>query len=100
MAFKLGITMLIHDKDDILFVTEFPCFQGHPVYIYMYINEKTCFKCTGLPKKTLILRQEFYHFMSVRHIRHILHNPLCTNLNINMSQFMYIYYTIYLTNRN
>ena len=30
--FKLGITMLIHNKDDIEFVTEFPCFLGHPVY--------------------------------------------------------------------
>ena len=27
---KLGITMLIHNKDDIEFVTEFPCFLGHP----------------------------------------------------------------------
>ena len=35
---KLGITMLIHNKDDIEFVTEFPCFLGHPVY---GINE-TC----------------------------------------------------------
>ena len=26
MALKLGITMLIHNKDDIDFVTEFPCF--------------------------------------------------------------------------
>jgi len=25
---KLGITMLIHNKDDIEFVTEFPCFLG------------------------------------------------------------------------
>ena len=23
--------MLIHNKDDIEFVTEFPCFLGHPV---------------------------------------------------------------------
>ena len=29
---KLGITMLIHNKDDIEFVIEFPCFLGHPVY--------------------------------------------------------------------
>ena len=29
---KLGITMLIHNKDDIEFVTEFPCFLGHPVW--------------------------------------------------------------------
>ena len=28
---KLGITMLIHNKDDIEFVTEFPRFLGHPV---------------------------------------------------------------------
>ena len=28
---KLGITVLIHNKDDIQFVTEFPCFLGHPV---------------------------------------------------------------------
>ena len=28
---KLGNTMLIHNKDDIEFVTEFPCFLGHPV---------------------------------------------------------------------
>ena len=26
--------MLIHNKDDIEFVTEFPCFLGHPVYLY------------------------------------------------------------------
>ena len=24
--------MVIHCKDDIKFVTEFPCFLGHPVY--------------------------------------------------------------------
>ena len=44
---KLGITMLIHNKDDIKFVTEFPCFLGHPVlklekvlsgYIFMEKN--------------------------------------------------------------
>ena len=29
---KLGITLLVHNKDDIEFVTEFPCFLGHPVY--------------------------------------------------------------------
>ena len=28
---KLVITMLIHNKDDIEFVTEFPSFLGHPV---------------------------------------------------------------------
>ena len=34
---KLGITMLIHNKDDIEFVTEFPCFLGHPV---LHLNKK------------------------------------------------------------
>ena len=28
---KSGITMLIHKKDDIEFVTKFPCLLGHPV---------------------------------------------------------------------
>ena len=28
---KLGITMQIHNNDDIKFVTELPCFLGHPV---------------------------------------------------------------------
>jgi len=40
---KLGITMLIHNKDDIEFVTEFPCFLGHPVYSffeYLHVNLK------------------------------------------------------------
>ena len=26
--------MLIHNKDDIELVTEFPCFLGHPVQLY------------------------------------------------------------------
>ena len=40
---KLGITMLIHNKDDIQFVTEFPCFLGHPVdlQILILLNKKT-----------------------------------------------------------
>ena len=32
MSFEIGITMLIHIKDDIDFVTEFPCLLGHPMY--------------------------------------------------------------------
>ena len=28
--------MLIHNKDDIEFVTEFPCFLGHPVAKQVY----------------------------------------------------------------
>ena len=34
-AFSVGITILnqrINKKDDIEFVTEFPCFLGHPVF--------------------------------------------------------------------
>ena len=31
MFLKSSITMLIHNKDDIEFVTEFPCLLGHPV---------------------------------------------------------------------
>ena len=30
MAFRLGITMLIHNIDGFEFVTEFPCQLGHP----------------------------------------------------------------------
>ena len=33
MAFKLGVAFLIHNKDDIEFVTEFPCLLGHPVLV-------------------------------------------------------------------
>ena len=37
--------MLIHNKDDIQFVTEFPCFLGHPVVLVvwdlLYILEPT-----------------------------------------------------------
>ena len=31
---KLGVTILIHNKDDIDFVTEFPCLLGHPKYLW------------------------------------------------------------------
>ena len=37
---KLGITMLMYNKGDIEFVTEFPCFLGHPVFS-LFINVKT-----------------------------------------------------------
>ena len=36
---KIGITMLIHNKDDIEFVTEFPCFLGHPVVEHADLNK-------------------------------------------------------------
>ena len=35
---KLGITMLIHNKDDIEFVTEFQCLLGHPVFRYKWLR--------------------------------------------------------------
>ena len=46
--------MLIHNKDDIEFVTEFPCFLGHPVYLncldYMGdIESKAALKSGRLP---------------------------------------------------
>ena len=31
---KLGITMLTHNKDDIEFVTEFPCLLEHPLFTH------------------------------------------------------------------
>ena len=34
---KLGITMLIHNKDDIEFVTEFPCFLD-TLYLIVGVN--------------------------------------------------------------
>jgi len=30
--------MLIHNKDNIEFVTEFPCFMGHPILPNNYLN--------------------------------------------------------------
>ena len=38
---KLGITMLIHVKDDIEFVTEFPCLLGRPVEKSEVFNSDT-----------------------------------------------------------
>ena len=32
--FEIRYYMLIHNKDDIEFVTEFPCFLGHPVHFW------------------------------------------------------------------
>ena len=31
MGFEIRYYKLIHNKDDIEFVAEFPCFLGHPV---------------------------------------------------------------------
>ena len=35
---KSGIAMLIHNKDDIELVTEFPCLLGHPVQTNPEVN--------------------------------------------------------------
>jgi len=40
---KLGITMLIHNKDDIEIATEFPCFLGHPVVIVLFQDMRGVF---------------------------------------------------------
>ena len=37
---KLGIRKLINNKDDIEFVTEFPCLLGHPVWLWLLILPK------------------------------------------------------------
>ena len=56
----VGITILnqrIIWKDDIEFVTEFPCLLGHPVhkYIHTYIQYTYVdYIYTGWPKKTII----------------------------------------------
>ena len=43
---KSDITMLIHNKDDIEFFTEFPCLLGHPAYTLL----------TGKPKNANDIR--------------------------------------------
>ena len=48
-AFYKG--MLIHKKDDIEFVTEFPCLLGHPVV-----------KVTGLPTKNVTVKTTWKSF--------------------------------------
>ena len=40
MVMKLGITMLTHNKEDIEFITEFPCLLGHPVCIRIIVQMK------------------------------------------------------------
>ena len=47
MAFEIGITMLINGKDDILFVTEFPCFLGHPVE-YKLCSKKVLYESVSV----------------------------------------------------
>ena len=39
--------MLIHNKDDIQFVTKFPCFLGHPVPLQYETNNRRKFQFYG-----------------------------------------------------
>ena len=57
---KLGTTMLIHNKDDIQFVTEFPCFLGHPVYLKNIPQIDT-----GLPTKDETLQTTKQNFFCI-----------------------------------
>ena len=43
-AFEIRYYMLIHNKDDFEFVTEFPCFLEHPVFIRILILNPSCEK--------------------------------------------------------
>ena len=48
--------MLIHNKDDIEFVTEFPCFLGHPVSELKTVSGPESWQCpihNGTLKKHL-----------------------------------------------
>jgi len=48
MAFEIKYyTMLNHNKEDIEFVTEFPCLLGHPVYRIGTIGYKNYSKFTS-----------------------------------------------------
>ena len=46
MAFEIR-----YYKDDIEFVTEFPCFLGHPVRNYSFIVSKNKYCKQGIPDK-------------------------------------------------
>ena len=61
--------MLIHNKDDIEFVTEFPCFLGHPVsliyldqlkYIVSVVNIECI--CRFVILYTNLLKTNFFSF--------------------------------------
>ena len=49
---KSGITMLIHNKDDIEFVTEFPCLLGHPVEWLDIISKCWIYDCDAHQDRT------------------------------------------------
>ena len=58
--------MLIHNKDDIEFVTEFPCFLGHPVCLSFGITLDTVlyqFLKTGRSIRTNLGRDQFLKFL-------------------------------------
>ena len=57
---KLGITIIIYNKDDIEFVTEFPCFLGHPVYPTNFFSNSSFLSFTPI----------FYILLIYSHILH------------------------------
>ena len=63
---KLGITMLIHNKDDIQFVTEFSCFLGHLVSSSLcnLIIFKRGFCTTIYKQNKTFFRQDLQHYWS------------------------------------
>ena len=65
MGLKLGITMLIHNKDDIQFVTEFLCFLGHPVWLLkismFYFLKLIILNCWFLHKSYLWISYNYWN---------------------------------------
>ena len=59
---KLGITMLIHNKDDIEFVTEFPCFLGHPVLSLFLRSSGSKPETESQPREMKL--ENLFHFLS------------------------------------
>ena len=56
---KLGITMLIHNKDDIELVTEFPCLLGHPVLSFFHKSNVKPLKEANCKNPELTFRSLF-----------------------------------------
>ena len=87
---KLGITMLIHNKDDIEFVTEFPCFLGHPVLllisIYLFHISIVCINKRNLAIYYLSIQYTDYTIYKTSYWKQICINT--TNLLTVLQQFL------------
>ena len=58
---KLVITMLIHNKGDIEFVTEFPCLLGHPVFkIQEFSNFQHSYQIIELSEHVEIFKKKIH----------------------------------------